>query len=320
VRAAGRSAAGTSTNIPPSFVLDDKTLQVPTGEPVAVTSELMSARDAAGRDARDGMRRAGVTVGPLGSTAECVAAAALLAAIWETSPESSPLSGDLLTSLVHSGGCVLGALDAHGALVGVTVGVGGAPLSTCLYSLIAGVDSRCAGRGVGMALKQAQRLWAVERGATQMSWTYDPLVRRNAHFNLNRLGARTVEYLPDFYPPMHDGLNRSDLTDRLAVVWDLLLPTPGDGGVIGPERRLLAPADDGEPVVGIPAGSGDGGHPLAVWIPADVEAMRRTDPALAMRWRLAVREAFQSAVEAGYHPRRITTDGYYILNRTQGQP
>jgi predicted GNAT superfamily acetyltransferase len=276
-----------------------------------VITDLASARGAAERDADEATRRAGVTVRPLFSTAECVDAAGLLAKIWGTSLESAPLSSDLLTSLIHAGGCVLGAMDATGALVGVTVGVGGGPGSDQLYSLIAGVDPGATAKGVGMALKQTQRVWAIDRGAIRMVWTYDPLVRRNAHFNLNRLGARAAAYLPDFYPPMHDAINRSDHTDRLAVVWDLLSPTPGDGGSSERGRRVLEPDDNLEPTVL----DGAGGDVLTAWIPADIEAMRMTDPALAMRWRLAAREALRSAADAGYHPCHITADGYYILTR-----
>jgi predicted GNAT superfamily acetyltransferase len=274
------------------------------------------------------MRRAGVTVRPLHTSDECVEGAALLANIWGTSLESSPLSGDLLTSLIHAGGCVLGATDADDRLVGLTVGVAGAPQSDRVYSLIAGVDPGHAGRGIGMALKQTQRVWAIERGATQMVWTYDPLVRRNAHFNLNRLGAHTTGYLPDFYPPMHDALNRSDLTDRLTVVWDLLRPKPGEAGAAPQGYRLLEADEAGEPQPCSGKGSeggagvegGEGGQPLLVWIPPDIEATRRSDPALAMRWRLAVREALRSTSEAGYHPYRITADGFYLLSRGDDRP
>ena len=277
-----------------------------------MTSDLADARDAARRDAEEAVRRAGVTVRPLRGPADCVAGAELLAGIWGTSVEASPLNGDVLTSLVHSGNCVLGAIGADGSMVGLAAGMGGGMGSDCLYSLIAGVVSGHAGRGVGLALKQAQRWWTVERGGTRMVWTYDPLVRRNAHFNLNRLGARVAEYLPDFYPPMHDALNRDDLTDRLAIEWDLLRPAPGDGGTVGDARVLLDSTADGEPVplAGRPAGT-----ELAVRIPADVEAMRRVDPDRAMRWRLAVREALHGAATDGYHPYRITADGCYVLDR-----
>lgn len=53
-----------------------------------------------------------------------------------------------------------------------------------------------------------------------------PLVRRNAYFNLVKLGARATDYLPDCYGPMHDGLNRGEASDRLFVEWDLLSPPP----------------------------------------------------------------------------------------------
>ena len=53
-----------------------------------------------------------------------------------------------------------------------------------------------------------------------MYWTFDPLVAKNAHLNLNLLGARVVEYVRDMYgtttSPLHNGL----ATDRLIVVCD----------------------------------------------------------------------------------------------------
>ena len=52
-----------------------------------------------------------------------------------------------------------------------------------------------------------------------MTWTFDPLVRRNAHFNLAVLGATVDEYLVDFYGPLPDAVNAGDESDRLLVVW-----------------------------------------------------------------------------------------------------
>ena len=57
-----------------------------------------------------------------------------------------------------------------------------------------------------------------------MTWTFDPLVRRNAYFNTVKLAARPVEYLVDFYGEMTDEINAGQGSDRLLVEWPLLAP------------------------------------------------------------------------------------------------
>ena len=79
-------------------------------------------------------------------------------------------------------------------------------------------------RNVGYALKLHQRAWALQRGIATITWTFDPLVRRNAYFNLAKLGVRATRYLPNFYGAMQDPINAGDDTDRLLVDWDLASP------------------------------------------------------------------------------------------------
>ena len=62
------------------------------------------------------------------------------------------------------------------------------------------------GTAVGFVLKQHQRSWALERDIDTIEWTFDPLVRRNAYFNLTKLGARLVGYVDNFYGKLHDGV------------------------------------------------------------------------------------------------------------------
>ncbi|ONI88662.1 hypothetical protein ALI144C_06455 [Actinosynnema sp. ALI-1.44] len=254
-------------------------------------------------------RRAGVIVRELRTVDECVAAEKMLADVWGAPRDAPPIPADLLMSFLHSGGCVLGAF-AGSLPIGLTVGLAGAPGSDSLYSLIAAVSAEYAGRGIGLALKRTQRLWALERGASTMVWTFDPLVRRNAHFNLNRLGARATDFRKDFYPPMRDLVNRDDHTDRLVATWHLAEPAPlAWSGEAGP--RVLDHDHDGDPVV---AGEPTGPVVLA-WIPPDIEAVRRSDPAKAKRWRLASREVLDRSWAAGYRPAGITADGCYALVR-----
>src|SRR4029453_7402172 len=90
------------------------------------------------------------------------------------------------------------------------------------------------GRNLGYAIKVHQRAWAIERGLETITWTFDPPIRRNAWFNLAKLGALPTEYLVDFYGPIGDLLNGSDESDRLYLTWRLGAP-------------LAAAACEGEP-------------------------------------------------------------------------
>jgi predicted GNAT superfamily acetyltransferase len=178
-----------------------------------------------------------------------------------------------------------------------------------MHSHIAGVAPELSGRGVGYALKLHQRAWALDRGVRTITWTFDPLVGRNAYFNLVKLGAVAAEYLPDFYGGMDDGINGGDETDRLLVRWELDAPgatgAPSDGSVVALDRSA-----DGGPV----AGSLDGDR-LLVAVPSDVEKLRATDPALARRWRTAVREALVPLLADGAQITGFDKAGWYVLRR-----
>src|SRR5215467_28231 len=232
-------------------------------------------------------------------------AADLFARIWEI-PAVPPMPHDVLRSLVHAGGRVHAAFR-DGRLVGAAVAVFSAPADAACYSLIAGVSPGAESRGIGLALKLAQRAWALRAGTSRMRWTFDPLLRRNAWFNLARLGAVGTEYLVDFYGEITDGVNDPE-TDRLAVTWNLRAPLPASTararvpgspgpagqsmpGSPGPAGQSMpgspGPAGGTEPPAILVAGPGD--EPVAeavpeastrrrCWIPGDIIAIRRTDP------------------------------------------
>ncbi len=128
------------------------------------------------------------------------------------------------------------------------------------------------GRGLGVRLKLAQRESAAALGARWIQWTFDPLVSRNAHFNLNRLGVSVVRYAPDMYGPSGSELHRLG-TDRLVVRWDL--------------------AEE----VGATAQTGDSAE---VAIPSDIDAVRRRDLDEALAWRAANRRELGGLLEDGY--------------------
>jgi predicted GNAT superfamily acetyltransferase len=262
-------------------------------------------------EAEEAARAASVTVRALADRVECQQASDLLAKLWGTESHAAPLTGDVLVSLGHAGSCLLGAFDARDVLVGVVVGLAGAPQSSQLYSMIAGVDPDCSGRGVGLALKLAERAWALGTDADCMVWTFDPLIRRNASFNLIRLRARATDYIADFYPPMHDAVNLRDRTDRLVVEWDLVRPAPGVAGA-HPGTVVLSPSEGGEPVRRAFAVDD-----WLVGVPSDIERTRVAAPDIAARWRLEVREVMQAGYDDGREILGFTRDGFYIVGRSR---
>jgi len=170
-------------------------------------------------------RSAGVVVRELQTIEEARAVETLFVEIW-TLPELMALPRELIRSLQAYGGQVLGAwagADLVGASVGFTGFLDG---ELHLHSHMTGVLEGYGGAGVGLALKQVQRRWCLERGIEMVSWTYDPLISRNAHFNHRKLGAVATRFLENFYGDMYDRFNLGETSDRLEVRWRLLEGRP----------------------------------------------------------------------------------------------
>lgn len=238
------------------------------------------------------------------------AAAAVLDAVWGA---EDVMSAHITRAVQHAGGYVAGAWSRAdpGRLVAASVAFGGLEHGPdghrpTLHSHITGVLPGW--RGVGMALKDHQRAWCLARGIEAVTWTFDPLVARNAWFNLAKLGASVIGYAVDLYGPMTDGLNAGQPSDRLDVRWDLHRAVPGP--VAAEEARWLLADVDGGPVPG-PAPSA--GERLLVAVPEDVEALRRTDPALAGRWRMAVRDTLGAALADGWRVVGMADPHTYVL-------
>ncbi len=228
----------------------------------------------------------------------------LLNQIWGTPRGLWVIAPDVLVSAVHSGGAVHVAYQGD-QLVAASAAVFCAPAQRAVYSLVAGATTT--DRGLGYLLKQAQRAWALEQGATSMRWTFDPLVGRNARFNLMKLGAIGTEYTVDFYGVMADEVQGSDETDRLTVQWRLDTPA-------GPEE-VKAPAHPAKPAPdGGPLTAKDNG---VIWcrVPRDIVALRHEDPAQASAWRQAVREVMEPAFAKGYVATGMSRDGWYRLEQ-----
>lgn len=253
-----------------------------------------------------------MSVHPVDAPSEVRETAELLAEIWATPVSCPPLPADLLRSLAHGGGAVHVA-SGEGGPVGAAAAFFGPPDTRSVYSLIAG--ARTSDRGVGGALKYAQRVWALERGVVTMRWTFDPLVSRNARFNLVKLGAVGREYVVDFYGQLDDGINVETETDRLTAEWTLTDIAPAE------ERDVAAPSTEDAEVIAMAPDSGvlatadDSG----VWcrVPRDVVSLRHRDPAAADAWRVAVRGVFVPAFADGLVATAMTRDGWYRLGAAE---
>ncbi|MCS7475652.1 GNAT family N-acetyltransferase [Umezawaea endophytica] len=267
---------------------------------------------------------AGVVVRDVTEMAELEAVYRLFDGIWRPSPDNPPVTTAMLRALSKAGNYVSGAYDGP-ALVGACVGFLGAPAGRVLHSHVAGVASSALGRHVGFALKLHQRAWAMDRGMGEVEWTFDPLVARNAHFNITKLGALPAEYLANFYGDMTDGINGGDDTDRILLRWDLGSaavvdacagrPRPGDAEA---ERSRGAVVALGRSPHGAPVpGSLEGGT-LLVAVPRDVEALRAADPGAAKEWRVAVREVLGAALAGGARVTGFDRAGWYVVTNGEG--
>lgn len=240
---------------------------------------------------------------------------ALLIAIWGMSPHGAPIPFDLLRSISHAGCNVSAAYNQAGQLCGAAVGIV-SPGGRSTYSLIAGVLPGTGDKGVGFALKQHQRAWSLARGIDTMTWTFDPLVSRNARFNLTKLGAYASEYARNFYGEMQDEINANDESDRLVAVWPLTSQRSLDAGLGIQAEIELPPAHlagvleygpDSLPVLL------ESGGTLWCRAPGDIVALRSSDPGAAAQWRVLLREIFEGAFASGRRASGVTRGGWYRL-------
>lgn len=229
---------------------------------------------------------------------------------------------------VRMGGICLGAFHPSGEMLGFVFGVTGLREGGLAHwSHMLAVKDKARNAGIGRRLKLAQRERAVQRGAVAVYWTFDPLVGRNAHFNVNRLGASVAEYVPDMYGASNSVLHRLG-TDRFIARWDLgddfdavvggrmemvrrerrRVASPGGAGRAGPQCGAVPEAserirDGSRPVMGMP-GKRDvppaGAGVVDVVVPRDIRAVetRCLDEALA--WRSSNRRALMRLLGDGY--------------------
>jgi predicted GNAT superfamily acetyltransferase len=250
--------------------------------------------------------------------------------------ETDVIPNHLLLAVVHNGGVAIGAFVGE-ELMGISFGFAGLSatpdgLHLKHHSHILGVHPSWEGKGIGFALKRAQWQFVRKQGIDQITWTYDPLLSRNAHLNIDRLGAVCNTYLRSEYGEMRDGMNIGLPSDRCQVDWWLnskrverrLSRQARPTLTIEHYRTAEATFCEAEKVKGpilhppekfdLPAST-----LLLVEIPSDFLALKITDMSLARDWRFYVREAFEEAFTAGYLVTGFIHDkgrSFYVL--TQG--
>ena len=223
---------------------------------------------------------------------DCVA---LQREVWaESDLEIEPAT--MFVVAANTGGQVLGAFDGE-KLVAYTLAVAGvrdgAPY---LHSHHTGVHADYRDRGVGRLLKLFQREEALARGIRLIEWTFDPLELRNAHFNLNRLGAICRHYKPDLYGLTTSPLHRGLATDRLVAEWHL--DSPRVIAAIGGSIKDPAQA------------------PAAVELPAALERWKLEDPEQVRRLQQRLGKEFTTWFARGYAAigtRQTPTGTAYLL-------
>jgi predicted GNAT superfamily acetyltransferase len=199
--------------------------------------------------------------------------------IWgEADLEVEPVTAFVVAA--HTGGQVLGAFDG-GRLIGYTLAVVGLRDGVAyLHSHMTGVLSNYRDRGVGRMLKLFQRDEALSRGIRLIQWTFDPLELRNAHFNLNRLGAICREYLANLYGVTTSPLHRGLATDRLLVEWRL-----DSARVVAAIENLVK-----DPVEA----------PATIELPAELERWQQENAPEIQKVQAQMREEFTEWFAKGY--------------------
>jgi predicted GNAT superfamily acetyltransferase len=200
------------------------------------------------------------------------------------------ITPNLLQAMIHSGAYLSGAF-MDGECVGAAFAFPATTGGLHLHSHMTAVLDKFRDKGIGHALKVDQYKWAKQNNYKEITWTFDPLVARNARLNILKLGVDISAYYPNFYGDMPDELNAGDESDRvmasLRVVGDV--PTP----------RTAISAPDKSAVL--------------IAIPSDIVAIRGKDLAENLRWRRSVRDEFVGALARGGKVIGFSENNEYVV-------
>ncbi len=248
------------------------------------------------------------------SDADYAACVALQEATWGAD-DVVPMT--LLKAAQKIGGIVAGAFDDKGEMLGCVFGLSGVRdgMPTHWSHMLAVMPS-ARGRGLAFGLKTFQRDALTHLGFDHMYWTYDPLESLNAHFNINRLGARPIEYVRDMYGDgdanlLHQGLG----TDRFVVRWDFNAVTNPPDTTIANSAPVLNTFENKQWSTTKPRNE----RFVRIEIPADIQGLKSCDPNKARAWRTCTRECIQHCLDNGFAITGFHRDddsrSYYVLER-----
>ncbi len=230
-----------------------------------------------------------ISIKSFSTTAELNLAREIFDSTW-SKDFGTEITPNLLQALVHSGAYVSGAF-MDGKCIGAAFAFPATTRGLHLHSHMTAVLDEYRDQGVGYALKMNQWHWAKKNNFSEISWTFDPLVSRNAKLNLIKLGVNISSYHPNFYGDMPDALNAGDETDRLMVSWKVVGENPVKRELISTPK----PTD------------------ILIQIPGDIVAIRTRNKEENLRWRRKVREQFLQAFEKGGQVVGFSTNNEYVV-------
>ncbi len=226
-----------------------------------------------------------------------------------------------------TGGVCAGAFDSAGQMLGFVFGVTGVQDGTLMHwSDMLAVHPDARGQHLGERLKEHQRAHCRALGIRTIYWTFDPLVARNAHLNLSRMGARVHEFVPAMYGEGTNSPLQGDMpTDRFVVAWPVDPAEAAPALAALPADTVLAVDADAR----MPGGGATTTDPgAALWpevpavgirVPRDISALAAAEIGAARRWRFATRAAFSHYLSRGYRVAGFCADsdgGTYLLHRS----
>lgn len=242
---------------------------------------------------------------------DCLQCEELQMRVWEMPDYRDVVPAHLLITAVKNGGILVGAFDGL-EMVGFAFGFIGREGNDLKHRLkhtshMLAVLPSVRTRGLGARMKWLQREQALKQGLDLMTWTYDPLQAVNGYLNLVRLGAIARRYYRNAYGEMTDALNAGMASDRFEVEWHLLSPRAirrtAHWETVKSSKRRQDIYEIRWNVRGLPLIAKEHplqGETLRIEFPTDINALKLSDPSLAVEWRTRTRETFERAFAAGY--------------------
>ena len=192
--------------------------------------------------------------------------------------------------MVHSGAYLSGAFIEE-KCIGAAFAFPATTSGPHLHSHMTAVLDGYRDQGIGYALKIDQWFWAKKNNYKEITWTFDPLVARNAKLNLTKLGVDISRYYPNFYGDMPDALNAGDESDRLMASWKVIGDQPT------PRSMILNPS----------------ATDTLIKIPEDIVVIRGEDLSENLKWRRKVREEFMRVFEKNGKVIGFSANNEYVV-------